>query len=243
MTLCILENDDLDPALAPIYGGYAPMFLRMLRDAGYRGAFEVFRPMRNDYPASFDAYDAVLLTGSRADAFADEPWIRTLRAKVDGLLATGKKLVGVCFGHQLVGCCMGARVGRAPQGWGVGRLVYRWLEPEMVGGRTELALLASHQDQVFDLPVGARLLATSDYCPIAAFSVGNAVLCVQPHPEFVVGYSAFLLDKQRDMLGPQRHAVCIQGLAQGHDGPVIARAIVDWIGADDAALVRALQVA
>jgi len=235
MKLCILENDSLDPAVESLYQGYGAMFERLLRNAGASGQFDVFNTVRGEYPASFDDYDAVLLTGSRADAFSQEPWVLSLRQKVAQLLQQGKKLVGICFGHQLIALCLGARVGRAPQGWGVGRQRYQWLgqvaakdepAPET---KQEIALLASHQDQVFDLPQGAALLATSDYCPVAGFTVEGQVFCVQPHPEFVPEYSAFLLDKRRALLGEQTYRTAAQSLQHGHDGLDVARRIVAFI--------------
>jgi len=231
MKLCILENDYLDPAIAATYTGYGAMFERLLRDAGATGEFDIFNTFKGEYPESFDGYDAVLLTGSRADAFSQEPWVLTLRQKVEQLLQAKKKLVGVCFGHQLIGLILGARVGRAPQGWGAGRMAYQWLAPDMAQaqGRSEIALLASHQDQVFDLPEGATLLATSEFCPVAAFAVQDRVFCVQPHPEFVEAYSAFLLDKRRAALGEAQYLACTDSLAKGHDGDAVARMIVAFI--------------
>jgi len=231
MKLCILENDYLDPAIEATYKGYGAMFERLLKDAGATGTFDIFNTVKGEYPESFDAYDAVLLTGSRADAFSTEAWVLTLRQKVEQLLPAKKKLVGVCFGHQLIGLILGARVGRAPQGWGAGRMTYQWLAPDMAqaNGRSDIALLASHQDQVFDLPEGATLLATSDFCPVAAFAVQDRVFCVQPHPEFVEAYSAFLLDKRRAALGEAQYLACTDSLAKGHDGDVVARMIVAFI--------------
>jgi len=231
MKLCILENDYLDPAIEATYKGYGAMFERLLKDAGATGTFDIFNTVKGEYPESFDAYDAVLLTGSRADAFSTEAWVLTLRQKVEQLLQAKKKLVGVCFGHQLIGLILGARVGRAPQGWGAGRMTYQWLAPDMAqaNGRSDIALLASHQDQVFDLPEGATLLATSDFCPVAAFAVQDRVFCVQPHPEFVEAYSAFLLDKRRAALGEAQYLACTDSLAKGHDGDVVARMIVAFI--------------
>ncbi|MDD5031115.1 MAG: amidotransferase [Rhodoferax sp.] len=231
MKVCILENDTLDPAVEPLYQGYGAMFERLLRSAGASGQFDHFNTMRGEYPTSFDDYDAVLLTGSRADAFSQEPWVLALRQKVMQLLDQGKKLVGVCFGHQLIALCLGARVGRAPQGWGAGRMRYQWLgqDPSQAMPGSEVALLASHQDQVFDLPEGATLLATSDFCPIAAYIVRDQVFCVQPHPEFVPAYSAFLLDKRRSLLGEESYCAATQSLALGHDGPELARRMVAFI--------------
>ena len=234
MKLCILENDTLDPAVEATYIGYGTMYERLLRQAGAEGDIEIFNTVKGEYPASFGPYDAVLLTGSKADAFSQEPWVLKLKEKVQELLKTKKKLIGVCFGHQLIALCLGAKVGRAPQGWGAGRMEYQWLAPDFpqAKGREQVALLASHQDQVFDLPSGAKLLATSDFCPVAAFAVDDHVFCVQPHPEFVEDYSAFLLDKRRAVFGEEKYQAYTQSLAQGHDGLVLARMMVAFINAE-----------
>ncbi|MES2880120.1 MAG: amidotransferase [Pseudomonadota bacterium] len=232
MKLCVLDNDVLDPEVAPTYTSYGAMCVRLLRDAGAQGwSFDLFNTMQGQYPASFDDYDAVLLTGSKADAFSQEPWVLELRRHVEHLLQTKKKLVGVCFGHQLIALCLGAKVGRAPQGWGTGRMSYQWHAPEMAQsqGRTEVSLLASHQDQVFDLPPGATLLASSEFCPVAAFAVGKEVFCVQPHPEFVEDYSAYLLNKRSEALGETHYTNSMNSLALGHDGLHVARMIVAFL--------------
>ena len=90
MKLCILDNDDLDPAAVPIWGSYATMFERLLRDAGFQGDVEAFSARHGQYPDSFDAYDAVLLTGSRADAFSKDPWVVDLCSRVSALLKQKK---------------------------------------------------------------------------------------------------------------------------------------------------------
>ena len=224
--ICILDNDNLDPAVAASYVSYGAMTEKMFAAAGVEWEFDRFNTTRFEYPADFDAYDAVLLTGSRADSFSDEPWVRTLRESVTELLRQRKTLLGICFGHQLIALCLGAAVGRAPQGWGMGRMTYEWCGPEPLKPQhapSAVALLASHQDQVLTLPAGATLLARSDFCPVAAYQVGEHVLCVQPHPEFVADYSAWLLDRRRALLGEERHASARAGLAQGHDGLAVAR--------------------
>ncbi len=237
MKLCILENDFLDPAVEPTYIGYGAMFERLLRQAGAEGTFDIFNTVKGDYPATFDPYDAVLLTGSKADAFSQEPWVLTLKEKVQALLKSKKKLIGVCFGHQLIALCLGAKVGRAPQGWGAGRMQYQWLASDLpqAQGLQEVAMLASHQDQVHELPGGARLLATSDFCPVAAFAVDDHVFCVQPHPEFVEDYSAFLLDKRRAVFGEDKYQAFVQTLDKGHDGLAVARMMVAFINGQSVA--------
>lgn len=233
MRICVLDNDVLDPAVAPTYTSYTDMFVRLLRDAGADWSVDGFNTTQGQYPVSFDDYDAVLLTGSRADCFSQEAWVLELRRRVEQLLQVRKKLVGVCFGHQLIALCLGAKVGRAPQGWGTGRMRYDWHAPDLPQAlaRTEIALLASHQDQVLELPAGATLLASSRFCPVAAFAMEQHVFCVQPHPEFVEDYSAYLLDKRRVLLGEAHYTASRASLTQGHDGVHVARMIVAFVEA------------
>lgn len=223
MKLCILDNDTLAPAMQARYGSYGRMFCRLFEQLGVADRHDLFRTEDGHYPQSYEGYDAVLLTGSRADSFSDAPWVARLREETRRLLATDTKLLGVCFGHQLIGLCLGAPVSRAPQGWGAGRMAYQW------EGLGAVHLLASHQDQVRALPPGARLLARSDFCPVAAFALQDRVMCVQPHPEFDEDYAAFLLDSRRHLLGEHAVRTHIEGLRQGHDGLAIAWQMLSFV--------------
>ena len=224
--ICILDNDTLDPAVVDTYVSYGAMTEALFAAAGVPWQFERFDTTQGRYPADFDAYDAVLLTGSKADSFSDEPWVATLRERVRELLAQRKKLLGICFGHQLIALCLGAEVGRAPQGWGMGRMGYDWVGPVPLkpdAADAGFNLLASHQDQVLTLPPGATLQARSAFCPIAAYSVEDRVFCIQPHPEFVPDYSAWILERRREAVGPARYASARAELGLPHDGLQVAR--------------------
>jgi len=226
LKVCILDNDNLDPAVADTYVSYGAMTEKMFAAAGVPWQFERFNTTRGEYPVSFDAYDAVLLTGSKADSFSDEPWVRTLRERTSELLEQRKKLLGICFGHQLIAHCLGAEVGRAANGWGMGRMSYEWLGAtplKPANADTTLNLLASHQDQVKSLPDGATLLARSEFCPIAAYSVADHVFCIQPHPEFVEDYSAWILSKRPESVNADRRASVRAAMALPHDGLDVAR--------------------
>ena len=228
LKICILDNDNLDPAVVDTYVSYGAMTETMFAAAGVPWQFERFNTTLGQYPADFDAYDAVLLTGSKADSFSDEPWVRTLRERVTELLRQRKTLLGICFGHQLIAYCLGAEVGRAPQGWGMGRMAYDWIgqQPLKAG---PLNLLASHQDQVLSLPVGATLLARSEFCPIAAYAVDDNVFCIQPHPEFVEAYSAWILQKRPTSVADGRRAAVRAEMALPHDGLDVARYMQSFV--------------
>lgn len=231
MKLCILENDVLDDELAQRYGSLGTMFQRFFERAGASWEVHAFNSMLGQYPDSFDAYDAVLLTGSRADAFSSDEWVVELRRQVTGLLEQRKKLVGVCFGHQLIAVCLGAPVGRATVGWGVGRMTYDWHRPDLphFQERHSVSLLASHQDQVLELPPGADLVASNAFCPVASYIVDDRVFCIQPHPEFEEDLSATLMARRRQLLGEDLYQRSRASLSQGHEGDEVARMLVAFL--------------
>ena len=110
--------------------------------------FEAFHTPAGEYPASFDAFDAVVLTGSRHDAFGEAPWLEELRARVRGLMDARKPVVGICFGHQLIGYAYGSAVRINPRGWEVGTVeVELTLEPVAGGTRLTVAQSGFADDQ------------------------------------------------------------------------------------------------
>ncbi len=188
--------------------------------------FEFFDVRRARYPYRIEDCDGYLITGSRASVYDDDPWIARLIGFVRDLHHAGARTVGICFGHQLIAQSLGGAVGRAPGGWGVG--VHAWKvvrrEPWMRPAMSEFRLLASHQDQVETLPPGARLLASSGFCPNAAFAVGEHMLAVQGHPEFSKDYAKFLMHRRRPLLG----AAFGPGM-RSLDQPTDAGVVAGWI--------------
>ena len=167
-------------------------------------AFEdlgVFAPVLHEQGASLEYWDcgrceydgkawleadlAVVLGGPIG--VGDEaryPFLREELRLVKARLEAGLPLLGVCLGAQLMAAALGARVypgARKEIGWGSVTLT-----PE--GGEGVLAPLRDapvlhwHGD-TFDLPPGARLLASSDVTPHQAFSLGFGQLALQFHVE------------------------------------------------------------
>jgi GMP synthase-like glutamine amidotransferase len=226
MRVCILENDRLSEGLAPAGMRVADFHVDLLRRNGADGwRFDVFHTPAGEYPASFAAYDAVLLTGSGADSFSDVPWVVELRRRVTELLAARQKVVGICFGHQVLGLCLGASVGRAPNGWVIGRQTYAWHG----GGRERIGLLATHRDQLKELPAAACLLASSPACPIAGFMVGEHIFSLQPHPELGAAILRALIERRRERLGDDHAEAALRSLQAPHEGDVIGRALVRFM--------------
>jgi GMP synthase-like glutamine amidotransferase len=224
MRICILETDILRPQLIEQYHGYGRMFRQLFEKQSIPAQFDVFNVVEGCYPDAAQGYDAYLITGSKADSFGTDPWIQTLREFLLERYDNGDRLIGICFGHQLLALLLGGKTERAAQGWGIGVNRYALLEqPEWMSPSLEhLDMLVFHQDQVTELPVGATLLASSAFCPNAAYRIGDQVLCFQAHPEFVDDYELGLLNLRREFLGEARYQQAISSMSLQHQGVVVA---------------------
>ncbi|HHX35125.1 MAG TPA: amidotransferase [Gammaproteobacteria bacterium] len=233
LRICILEADDLHPTMQDAFIGFGQMFKQLFSAQDAAVECQVFNVVRGEYPSDLQAFDAYLVTGSKADSFADDPWIVTLRDYLRKSYAQGKILLGICFGHQILALALGGIAQRCNKGWGIGMHRYRmcyqpdWL-PDAVD---EFQLLISHRDQVTALPEGATLLAASDFCENAAFMLGQQVLCFQGHPEFTHEFSRGLLELRESIYCPQHYQAAHQSLVQEHDGQSVARWMLCFIRA------------
>jgi len=232
MRICILETDILRPQLIEQYHGYGRMFRQLFERQSITAQFDVFNVVEGCYPEADQAYDAYLITGSKADSFGTDGWILTLREYLLGRYQNGDRLIGICFGHQLLALMLGGKTERAAQGWGIGVNRYQLLEqPEWMSPALEsLDMLVFHQDQVTELPANATLLASSAFCPNAAYSIGDQVLCFQAHPEFVDDYELALLNLRREFLGEARYQQALASMSQAHQGVVVAEWMLRFAG-------------
>lgn len=234
LNICILETDVLRPELVEQYHGYGRMFETLFAHQPIPAQFTVFNVMNGEYPPVDARYDAYLVTGSKADSFATDPWIETLKAFLLERYRRGDKLLGICFGHQLLALLLGGKAERATQGWGVGTHEYTlanraaWMTPEI----ETLTLLISHQDQVTALPQHASVVASSEFCPFAAYQIGNQVLCFQGHPEFIHDYSRALLDIRQQHLGEPIYNRAIASLDRDHHGITVAEWMMRFVAQD-----------
>lgn len=236
MRICILETDILRPQLIDQYKGYGKMFKQLFEKQSIPAQFDVYNVVEGRYPDDEQAYDAYLITGSKADSFGTDPWILQLREYLLARYANGDRLIGICFGHQLLALLLGGKTERAAKGWGIGVNRYQLLEqPEwMSPDLQDLDLLVFHQDQVVELPENATLVASSEFCPNAAYRIGDQVLCFQAHPEFVDDYELALLDLRREFLGEALYAQAMHSMAMQHHGVVVAEWMLRFVARNKA---------
>ncbi|CAM3888329.1 MULTISPECIES: amidotransferase [Pseudomonas] len=231
LRICILETDVLRPELVEQYQGYGRMFEQLFSRQPIAAEFRVYNVLNDEYPDDDQVFDAYLVTGSKADSFGDDPWIQKLKTFLLERYQRGDKLLGVCFGHQLLALLLGGKSERAHQGWGVGTHRYvmnakaPWMSPQV----EELTLLISHQDQVTRLPENATVIASSDFCPNAAYHIGDQVLCFQGHPEFIHDYSRALLELRQHNLGQEVYRKGIDSLAHEHQGSTVAEWMMRFV--------------
>ena len=229
MIIGILQTDSVMDRFQSDFGDYPQMFVDLLRGAAPGDIeFRVVDCQRMVYPAP-DSCDAYLITGSRNSVYEDEAWIKALAEFVDKLLAARRKLVGICFGHQLVAHFFGGRTEAV--GWAVGvhqcSVVEQavWMRPALA----DFALLSSHQDQVVELPAGARLLFSSDFCPVSGYAIGDQVFTLQGHPEFSKAYSRALMTMRRELLGADTFERGIRSLNEDTHESEVAAWITNFI--------------
>jgi GMP synthase-like glutamine amidotransferase len=127
--MAILECDTPRPNTQAKYGGYGGVFTALFKAGAnalsYPGltsedglsisTHEVVTAQ--NYP-SIEDIDAILLTGSKHDAFDNDAWIVKLVEFTKTVLEQRRvRVIGVCFGHQIVGRALGAKVDRSDKGW------------------------------------------------------------------------------------------------------------------------------
>lgn len=175
MKIGILQTGHAPDNMRASMGNYDTIFETLL--AGHDFDFVNFPVVDGQFPKGVDDADGWLITGSKHGAYEDHPWIPPLEDLIRDIAQSGRPLIGVCFGHQIIAQALGGKVEKFGGGWAVGGTTYQ------VGDET-LTLNAWHQDQVTELPKGARMLGSSDFCQNAVLAYGDTIWTVQPHPEF-----------------------------------------------------------
>jgi GMP synthase-like glutamine amidotransferase len=223
----LLVCDHVLPEFVDIAGDYPDMFVRLFGD--YPGVELVAYDLTaGRFPDSLGECDGWITTGSKRSVYEDERWIVRFADLVRAAADEDRPFVGVCFGHQMLAHALGGRVLRSERGWGVGVKTVEVVqnEPWMGDHPPVYAVLNSHADQVVEPPPGAEVLGGNDHCPVSLMRVGDHMLGIQGHPEFVPVYSRVLMEARRGVLIPD--GVVDEGLRTLATPPDTAR-LADWI--------------
>ncbi|NVK14475.1 MAG: type 1 glutamine amidotransferase [Rhodobacteraceae bacterium] len=187
MKIGILQTGHSPEDLFGDFGDYDAMFRDMLDGNGFE--FQTWAVVDGILPDGPQDADAWLITGSKHGAYEDHAWIPPLEDLIRAIHTRKQPLAGICFGHQIIAQALGGKVEKFEGGWAVGRVTYK------VGGKG-LTLNAWHQDQVVDLPEGARVLGGNDFCQNGILAYGDHIISWQPHPEFPNAFVGGLIEKR-----------------------------------------------
>jgi GMP synthase-like glutamine amidotransferase len=97
--------------------------------------------------------------------------------------------------------------------------------------RITQALHQTHQDEVYECPPGAELLAYTDSCPVQAMYIPKTVLTVQGHPEFTEEIMRDLLDAKhaQEIFTKEIFEDTLKRVHKDHDGVVVAQAFLRFL--------------
>ncbi|MBV1868772.1 MAG: type 1 glutamine amidotransferase [Marinosulfonomonas sp.] len=219
MKIGILLCDDAGGRILRRHGTSSDMFQTLLAGRGL--TFRTFDVVNMQFPDSIHDCEGWLLTGSRFDAYSDEPFVLQLGDFIRDVYAASVPMVGICFGHQIIAHALGGHVEKFEGGRAVGFQTYQF---DDLG---EIHANALHQDQVITAPDDARLIGSSSFCKNAALVYGNKALTMQPHPEFSNEIIASYLEALRGR--PGYPDALMDDAAAQLDRPIDADRIADQI--------------
>ncbi|XP_027331821.1 gamma-glutamyl peptidase 3-like [Abrus precatorius] len=185
-----------------VRGGYYNLYVQAFGDEGEK--WDLFRVYEGDFPDfnELHKYDGFVITGSPYDAHGNDYWVLKLCFMLKIMDAMKKKVLGICFGHQVISRALGGRVGKSQTGWDIGirevHLVkdvgpYSYLVQHDMSA--SLSIFEVHQDEVYEVPPGAQVIASSEKTRIEMFGIADHILGIQGHPEYTRDILFDLIDR------------------------------------------------
>ena len=231
MKIGIIETGRPVGDLLDKHGDYPTMFGNLLRGADPDLEFRTYAVLDGELPTDPAECDAWLMTGSAHGVYEDHDWIKPLEAFSRRAAEMGRKQVGICFGHQLYAQAFGGKVVKTDKGWGAGAHTYEIAEraPWMVTGEDEISCIVSHQDQVVELPKGAKVYGGSAFCEAGIMTIGDSVMTMQCHPEMSKDFSSDLIDIRRERMGDAVSDTAKSSLGKDLNRETLAKWIVAFL--------------
>ncbi|KAK7291931.1 hypothetical protein RIF29_07492 [Crotalaria pallida] len=189
-----------------VYGGYLNVYVEAFGEEGER--WDLFRVYEGEFPdlSELHKYDGFVISGSTSDAHGNELWVLKLCFILQTLDAMEKKVLGICFGHQVLCRALGGRVGRSITGWDIGIREVSFVEDlppcsylEDHEMPSSLSIVEVHQDEVYEIPEGGQVIASSGKTGVEMFAISDHILGIQGHPEYTKDILYNLIDRLLNM--------------------------------------------
>jgi GMP synthase (glutamine-hydrolysing) len=154
-------------------------------------------------------FDGIAWTGSPLSAYDGSPAVNAQIDLAREAYHTGVPCFGSCWGLQIMCAALGGRVHANPNGYEVGIARAITLNEEgrahkMFEGKASVFdALATHYDEVAELPDNAVLLASNEMSPVQAVEIadGEKVFWgVQYHPEYDLRQIAAILRRRAEAM-------------------------------------------
>lgn len=152
-------------------------------------ATEIFRPFEGDsLPRKIEGADGLILLGGPMGVYEERqyPFLREERRLIEAGLKKEKPILGICLGSQLLATVLGAAVTRGKEkeiGWHSVYLSEAARSDPLLKGMDPSFVAYHWHGDIFDLPPGAVLLASSDRTACQAFRYGDQTYGLLFHME------------------------------------------------------------
>jgi len=163
-----------------------------------------------------EAFDLLVIMGGGMNIYQhrDHPWLVAEKEFLRRASDAGKPILGICLGAQLLADVLGGKVYQNPEkeiGWFPVNFLDR--SAPFADFPESMNVMHWHGD-TFDLPSGARSVASSEGCPRQALVWGDRVVGLQFHLEMGAVNVADLANVSAEDLTPGRYVQSAEQLLQ-----------------------------
>lgn len=176
---------------------------------------------REDPLPSSNEIDGLIVLGGSMNVYEESryPWLSEEKDLIRRCIKHQKKVFGICLGAQLISVSLGAKVKRNAAlevGWYPVHFPEGKL-PKHLGNVFPGDLMTFHwHGDMFEIPQGARLFATSEACNNQGYTYGKHVMAIQFHPEMTEeGINKLIMHDTDDLFSESVFVQTVEQIRQG----------------------------
>ncbi|MFC2695181.1 MAG: type 1 glutamine amidotransferase [Lactobacillus sp.] len=147
----------------------------------HQGVTYVYHPAVYDILPRAEQTDLLVLMGGSVSPSDKLGWIAEERALIKQMIASGKPILGICFGAEQIVETLAGHVDKMPDkriGWTEFKRAN-----DLIPGLPEKVTALSWHQKMFSKPVGAKTLFAGEKVPTAGFLYQDNVVGLQFHLE------------------------------------------------------------